>query len=340
LYDASLRRRVSIGAKFRYARAAGDADLVHAFSLLILSNWQSGASAAHSRRNLEASLGKETNPIPHHERIANPEFRRAVDLIDAGDVDGLAQLLKQNPGLVRQRVSFEGDGYFQNPSLLEFIAENPVRRGTLPLNIVNVARTILRADPEPRAIDDTLALVASGRVARAHNVQTPLIELLFASGTDPNSALQAAALHGEFAAVNELIRLGAKPSLPILVAMGKQNEVLSALPSSTPEERHLALAFAAQYGHAEIARALLDAGEDPNRFNPDGAHSHSTPLHQAAMAGHLNVVKLLVERGAKIDALDRLWKGTPLDWALHCKQLEVEKYLRELEKNSASNQRA
>ena len=285
-------------------------------------------------------MGKDANPIPHHERITDPEFRRAVDLIDAGDADGLAQLLKQNPALVRQRVTFEGDNYFQNPSLLEFIAENPVRRGTLPLNIVNVARTILRAGPEPRAINDTLALVASGRVSRAHNVQIPLIDLLCSNGADPNSALQAAAAHGEFAAVNALMRLGAKPSLPILVALGKSKEALEALPSSTPAERHQALAFAAQYGHTEIARALLDAGEDPNRLNPDGMHSHSTPLHQAALGGHLAVVKLLVERGARLDALDALWKATPRDWAEHCKQIEVEKYLRAREDHSVKNPHA
>ena len=51
-------------------------------------------------------------------------------------------------------------------------------------------------------------------------------------------------------------------------------------------------------GTVEIVRVLLDAGEDPNRFNPVGGHSHSTPLHQAAGNGHLDVVKLLVERGA------------------------------------------
>jgi hypothetical protein len=35
---------------------------------------------------------------------------------------------------------------------------------------------------------------------------------------------------------------------------------------------------------------LLDAGEDPNRY------PHSTPLHQAALAGHAEVVRLRVIR--------------------------------------------
>jgi ankyrin repeat protein len=86
--------------------------------------------------------------------------------------------------------------------------------------------------------------------------------------------------------------------------------------------------MAALHGHAAIARMLLEAGEDPNRYNPVGAHSHSTPLHQAALAGHMDVVKVLVERGAELDARDILWHGTPADWAAHAKQTEIEQYLR------------
>ena len=73
---------------------------------------------------------------------------------------------------------------------------------------------------------------------------------------------------------------------------------------------------------------LLDAGEDPNRYNPVGGHSHSTPLHQAALAGHLDVAQLLVERGARLDLKDVMWQGTPADWAQHQGNTEVEAYLR------------
>jgi ankyrin repeat protein len=78
---------------------------------------------------------------------------------------------------------------------------------------------------------------------------------------------------------------------------------------------------------------LLDAGEDPNRFNPVGGHSHSTPLHQAAGNGHLDVVKLLTERGAKLDVKDIVFGGTPAEWAAHAGKKEVEACLRELERN-------
>jgi hypothetical protein len=51
------------------------------------------------------------------------------------------------------------------------------------------------------------------------------------------------------------------------------------------EGRHIALALACQHGKIEVVRLLPDAAEDPNRYNPVGFHAHSTPLHQAALAG-------------------------------------------------------
>jgi ankyrin repeat protein len=86
--------------------------------------------------------------------------------------------------------------------------------------------------------------------------------------------------------------------------------------------------LAAQHGQTEIVRLLLDAGEDPDRYNPAGNHGHSTPLHQAALAGHEEVVHLLVERGARLDIEDSIYHGTPLGWALHSGQSAIADYLR------------
>jgi len=83
---------------------------------------------------------------------------------------------------------------------------------------------------------------------------------------------------------------------------------------------------------------LLDAGEDPNRYNPLGGHSHSTPLHRAAVAGHLDVVRLLVERGAMLDWKDTLWQATPAEWARHEDRTEIEAYLRAQETESAKRE--
>jgi ankyrin repeat protein len=100
------------------------------------------------------------------------------------------------------------------------------------------------------------------------------------------------------------------------------------LPDAGSEKRHLAMALASRLNQVEAVRALLDSGEDPNRYNPIGAHSHSTPLHQAALYGHDELVRLLVDRGARLDLKDVLWDGTPADWVRHEGKSEIEAYLR------------
>jgi len=275
---------------------------------------------AHVERPERAGLD-----LPHHERIEDPAFRRAVDLLDAGDADGLRAHLREHPGLARQRVRFEGGNYFGNPALLEFAAENPLRHGRLPANIVEAARVILEAGAKTdrSILESTLALVASGRVARECGAQIPLIDLLCDSGADPDNAMLPALAHGEFAAVDALLHRGAILGLTAAAATGRLAEAHRSLPAASPEERHRALALAAQHGHAEIVRLLLDAGEDPDRYNPVGCHSHSTPLHQAALNGHEEVVRLLVERGARRDLKDILHHGTPADWGRHGGHAEI-----------------
>jgi hypothetical protein len=240
----------------------------------------------------------------------------------------LREHLKRHPKLVLQHVEFEGGNYFHSPTLLEFIAENPIRHGTLPKNIVEVAQVILDAGPDQAARNETLGLVVTGRVPEECGVQIALIELLCDNGADLDGALHAAAPQRSLTAANALIARGAHIDLPVAAAMGRSDDARRLLPSADAVERHLALALASQGGHIEIVRMLLEAGEDPNRFNPLGSHSHSTPLHQAALYGHEELVRLLIEHGARVDIRDLLWRGTPADWAKHEGRAELEAYLR------------
>jgi hypothetical protein len=272
---------------------------------------------------------REDFRLPHHLRIKDAAFRRAVELLDAGDVESLSEHLRLHPNVARQRVTFEGGNYFREPTLLEFIAENPTRHGTLPSNIAEVARVILDAGgKEDRdSVNSALDLVASSEVARRSGVKAALIDVLCEYGADPNEAVYSASLYGPFDAVDELIRRGAAVNLLVASATGRLAEAKAALHQTDADVRQNAFALAAQHGHIEIVRLLLDAGEDPNRFTP-GGHSHATPLHQAALAGHLDVVRLLVERGARLDIPDVLFGGTPLGWAEYGKQTAVAEYLR------------
>jgi hypothetical protein len=151
--------------------------------------------------------------------------------------------LNRHPTLVHQHVVFEGGNYFRDPTLLEFISENPVRHGTLPANIVEVAKVILDAGPSQSAKNETLMLVSAGSVPRECRAQLPLIDILCDYGADPNSAIQSAALHGELDIEN----------------------VRRLLAGASSEDRHLPLTLAADFGQAGVARLLLDAGKDPNR---------------------------------------------------------------------------
>lgn len=103
------------------------------------------ASWARLKRHIEKPTLADNLSLPQHERIEDATFRRAVDVLDAGDAEGLRAHLKAHPNLVRQRVTLEGGNYFHNPTLLEFAAENPIRHGTLPANILQVAQVILEA---------------------------------------------------------------------------------------------------------------------------------------------------------------------------------------------------
>jgi ankyrin repeat protein len=124
--------------------------------------------------------------------------------------------------------------------------------------------------------------------------------------------LSTALALGMSEAAKVLAKRGARIDL-----LGLVGDAARLLPSADAEARHRALSLAAQHGHADIVRLLLDAGEDPSRYNLEGNHAHSTPLHQAVLGGHGAVVRLLVERGARLDIRDTVWQGTPLGWALH-----------------------
>ncbi len=287
---------------------------------------------ARLKRHIQAPSLADQLHLPHHERIEHPTFRRAVDLLDTGNAAALQTLLSLHPALVHEHVLFEGGNYFRSPTLLEFIAENPVRHGTLPPNIVDLTRVILRAGPDIPSRNETLMLVATGSVPRECKVQIPLLDLLCEHGADANTAIRAAAVLNEHDAVRALIRHGARLDLPVAAALGQGIDCDHLLQTSSPEDRHLALALAAQFGHTQIVRSLLDAGEDPDRYNPAGGHAHATPLHQAAGAGHEAVVHLLIERGARLDLKDVLWHATPADWAAHEGKSELERYLRERER--------
>src|ERR1700726_4326812 len=64
-------------------------------------------SWARLKRHIEKPTLSDRLDLPHQQRIENAIFRRAVELLDAGDVAGLQAHLHQHPNLVHERVVFE-----------------------------------------------------------------------------------------------------------------------------------------------------------------------------------------------------------------------------------------
>ena len=259
-------------------------------------------------------------------------FQDAVDAIDSGDPGRLKRLLAEDPGLVRERVD-GGEGYFRQPYLLWFVAENPIRNGRLPANIAEVTRLILLAaegvESRQEQVDYALGLVCSGRVTRESGVQRELIDVLGDAGADLDGALLPALAHREIAAAERLLERGAAPGLTAAVCLGRADDVARLAPASGAGERQEAFAAAALYGNARALAILIGLGVDVDAYNPPGLHAHGTALHHAVDSGSLDAVRALVEAGASLGARDRVHQGTPLDWAEYLERPEIATYLRE-----------
>jgi len=274
-------------------------------------------------------------------------FERAVEAVIDGDIATLKQLLAEDPDMVRARSTRVNhfDPPMHRSTLLHYLAANGVEgyRQRSPKNAAEVAKVLLDAGADPNALSwayggqcTTMALLVSSTPPAQAGVQVPLVETLIDYGASVapagegnwTSPVETALVFGKHDAAQALVRRGAPiESLAAAAGLGRIEDVKRMLPSAEEQDRHRALALAAQSGQAEAVSILLDAGEDPNRFNPPGTHSHTPPIHQAIAAGHLDVVKLLVERGARLDIKDTIHQGTPLGWAKYCDQPAIAAYL-------------
>jgi hypothetical protein len=264
------------------------------------------------------------------------DFEAAVEAVVAGDLGSLQSALCRDPALVHARSSrvCGFDPPVHRATLLHYIAANGVEayRQKTPGNAVEIARTLLVAGAEPDALADmygtpctTMSMLVSSSHPAAADLQVSLTELLLDFGAAIEGSgggkwqrpLFTALTFGMGDVAKLLAERGARIDLAAASGLGLACEAARLVSSADEDERRRALSLAAQQGHPDVVALLLDAGLDPNRFNPESNHPHCTPLHQAVLGGHEAVARLLVARGARLDIRDTIWHGTPLGWAIH-----------------------
>ena len=268
-------------------------------------------------------------------------FETAVDAVIAGDRAALEQMLRDDPSLTHARSARS-----HHATLLHYLAANGVEgyRQRTPPNAVEIARLLLDAGADANALGDmyderctTLGLLVSSTPPHDAGLQVPLAELLVERGAAQdvpgskwNAAIHCALIFGFLDTARALAARAGKPAdIRVAAGLGDLGETARFLPTSDEASRQVALVLACMHGHARVARLLLATGADPDRYNPEGHHAHSTPLHQAVWGNHFDVVRLLVEHGARLDLRDRLYEGTPLDWAVYGERNEIADYLRD-----------
>ncbi len=211
----------------------------------------------------------------------------------------------------------------KDPDLLWVVADNPIRTSKLPPNIVAVTRLLIGAVKREaletdyqHQIDYTLGLVLTGRIPRECGVQIAMMDILIDAGAKPGGGMGAFA-HGNIEAGKHLIDRGGELTLGAAVCLERIDDIKRLGAAADRGDKITALTAAAFYGKTDMIRLLLTMDADPNGYpeSSSGFHSHATPLHQAVQSGSLDAVKLLVEAGARLDATDKIYNGTPLGWA-------------------------
>jgi hypothetical protein len=100
------------------------------------------------------------------------------------------------------------------------------------------------------------------------------------------------------------------------------------------EDGWTCLMTAALHGHLDICRLLIDKGAQVNAKDRNGC----TPLHWAAERGHIEIVRLLCDHGADVDARNHQDGSRPLHYAARKGRISIVKELIEV-KNAEINAR-
>jgi ankyrin repeat protein len=275
-------------------------------------------------------FAKHIESLTHGNSPAS-KFEAAADAIISGDVATLERLLRENPGLVRARSTRE-----HRATLLHYVSANGVEdfRQKTPKNAVKIAEVLLAAGAEVDAEAEmygggatTLRLTATSIHPEKAGVQIPLMEILLNhgaiidTGAGASSTKRGAVIvclaNGRGQAAEFLAQRGARLDLEGAAGVGRLDLVKSFFnpdgslkANANKAEMEAGFQWACEYGRTAVVEFLLETGVDV------AAQSGGmTGLHWAAHGGHMEIIKLLLERNAPLE-VKNTYGGTVLDQAL------------------------
>lgn len=283
------------------------------------------------------------------------KFHPAIAAIKSGDLEGLRALLVQDPSLATSRSSRS------HPTLLQCLALDAV---DVP-NKVEMAQLLIDAGAE---INGPL-----GAAACIENIE--IAELLLdrgaaINGTGTWSPLEEALYWGNHGVKDLLLERGATVhNLRIAAGLGRTDLIESFFrsddglkpeagkidwPFGELEKSNLkcsvkdelqakaaqwsddsqaiinnALVYACMHNHIEAARLLLQKGAEIDAI-PPGFDYSGTGLHYAALNGHRAMVDFLIKQGANVNVKDTKVNSTPAGWADHGGHAELKNYLNQI----------
>ena len=250
--------------------------------------------------------------VAHLEALASADnetaaFETAADAIVRGDEATLQKLLRKNPVLIRARSARE-----HRATLLHYVSANGVEgyRQKSPPNAARITELLLEAGADVEAEADVygggctaLGLVATSTPPREAGVQIPLLRVLLDHGAQtqhPNlagggsDAVYACLANGCPEAAQYLVERGAQVGIVGAAGIGRLDVVQQLVETVDASRREMALRYAAGYGRRDIVTFLLDRGVPVDAHSGDG----ETALFYAIHGDHLEVVRVLLERGA------------------------------------------
>jgi ankyrin repeat protein len=276
------------------------------------------------RAGLTESLRRAGAIAAGAERGSYALFEEAADAVVNGDLARLRDLLDTHPRLAAER-SRRG----HKATLLHYVAANGVEneRQRSPSNAARIAELLLDRGAIPDALivggrhDHTpLALAVSSVHPEVAGVIGDIVSALVRGGAkvdgvdDDCAPLLSAIGQGRIAAIGALVSAGARIGSVVMAAAAGRLDLVKEFATAggsepTRNELEQALIQAAYRDHAEVVEFLLERGVDPAATDGQAF----TALHWAAGGGFLDVVRLLVARGAPLE-VKNIYGGTVLDF--------------------------